>query len=121
MVVVLVVFLEDFVAVAGGLAVIVVPQVDRKGRNARVRERKMVGPVIRALLRTRVGLDREFHPSRGFFHNGPRSGSLRAGHGNIFRSSKGSERVEIQVQSRLRERDYWMRGIILGPAQPGFF
>ena len=79
----------------------------------------MIGAVIVALLGMRVGLDRQFHALRGLLHHRPRRGPLGAGHGNILGAAERIERVEIQIERGLRERDHRVLGIIFAiPRSP---
>src|SRR5947209_19720971 len=100
-----VIFLKRLCAETLGLADEIAALFNREGRNARVREGEMVGPVIGALLRARVRPDREAHTLSYGLDHGPCRGSLGAAGDCVPRAAEWKQAVVIQRQRSLARRN----------------
>src|SRR5579859_4572992 len=108
MVVLFVVFLEGFRAEALRLPRKLVALFDGERRDSHVSEGEMIGAVIAALLRPRIGIDLQPHAFGNRLYNRPGRGPFCAIDHYIARAAERAEGVVIDGERRFSRRDLGM-------------
>ncbi len=116
-----VVLFKNLFTISRRLAFVIRAEVDGKSRDARMRQREMIGPVEMPLLGMSIGLNCNMHPPRDILNRGPHGGALGARYFNVLGTSERREGIEVQVERRFTERYEGMIGVIFRSAQAGLF
>ena len=80
-------------------------------------EREVIGAEIASVLRPRVGFDLQLEPSRSLLDQRPHGGALRAGDHHLCRLTRRVERVKVQIDGGLFDRNQRMGGVVFASPQ----